>query len=63
MRAAGFLKHRTAADDEMEPWEMYCAIPTVTVFEPEVPEKAGILDADGAPLVRERNPIGFLADI
>lgn len=64
MRRVDFLTRRpTGDDDAMEPWETYMAIPTLTVFEPEAPDKAGVLDADGNPLVRERNPIGFLADL
>lgn len=49
--------------EEMDPWETYAIIPSITVMEPEHPEKSGLLDADGNPLIRERSAIGFLADL
>jgi hypothetical protein len=35
----------------------------MTVHEPDGPENTGLLDADGTPTVRQRNGIGFLADL
>lgn len=49
--------------DEMEAWETYVVVPTVTVHEPEEPTASGLVDADGNALVRQRNPIGFLAEL
>lgn len=38
-------------------------LPHLIVFEPEEPEKSGLLDADGNPLVKQKRSIGYLADI
>jgi hypothetical protein len=38
-------------------------LPHIIVFEPDEPEKSGLVDVDGNPLVRTRRPIGYLADL
>lgn len=35
-------------------------ISQITVYEPEEPEWTGLLDKEGRPIYRERNPIGFV---
>lgn len=41
-------------------WELAQPTPaSLTVYEPEEPQRTGLLDADGNPIVRERNQIGF----
>ena len=34
-------------------------LPALIVFEPESPELTGLLNADGQPLVRKKEPVGF----
>ena len=38
----------------------YVVLHHLTVYEPEEPEQSGLLDPHGNPLVRQREPIGFL---
>ena len=38
----------------------YVVLHHLIVFEPEEPEQSGLLDPHGNPLVRQREPIGFL---
>lgn len=43
-------------------YEWECAdahLPALTVYERDEPQRTGLLDADGNPLIRTRNPIGF----
>lgn len=41
-------------------WELAAPHPsTLTVYEPEEARRTGLLDIDGNPLVRQREPIGF----
>lgn len=35
-------------------------LPQLSVYEKDEPEKTGLLDADGHPLVRPREPIGYI---
>lgn len=34
-------------------------IPNLVVFEPETPSHSGLVDLEGRPLVRPKEPIGF----
>lgn len=51
-------------DFEEEEWEKDReVISSINVHEPDGPEPTGLLDQDGTPIMRARNPIGFLADL
>lgn len=47
-------RERQSYDDEAP------LLPALSVYEREEPDKSGLLDADGNPLVRPREPIGFI---
>ena len=51
-------------DFEVEEWEKDREVITsINVHEPDGPESTGLLDEYGSPILRTRNPIGFLADL
>ena len=35
-------------------------VPQISVYEADEPQKTGLLDADGNPLIRPREPIGYI---